>query len=235
MSEDDVKRVLAEAIAASREQVNTVKIAVGADHERIVRPYDEWILPMMDTRSVVTREHMHNHVSNTRHNSVDAATAIGSYEQHQQIVRMFENALQFSFDTGPGSNFPHTHRMNPTPLVDAVITAVVHVLTAAVRPGASSEFQLLLRNIIQGVIAQNRHRYTQGLLTGPFAERAHAVIKIEGPSGERIFLRFNPTQDISALDLYRCQQLLDGYVPIKERLSFLVDQDLLKYFEQHGA
>ncbi len=99
----------------------------------------------------------------------------------------------------------------------------------------------VMTDVARSVVMQYRQNYGVELIHDPnkevavpFSERCHPFITVSY-SGKSITLEFKPTKDITAYQMYRVSQLMDGYVPIQERMRFILDEELQDYFHEKVA
>lgn len=151
---------------------------------------------------------------------------------YQHLLSLLEQAF------APMMNSAHAHSVNKKPLLDAIITAIYAGIDRIVSGRIPNPVYSGLRTGIEDLVAANRQRFTHGIMAKkadrnvPFGDRAQAVVEVTDPSGKLMQLYFTPDPTITAFELYRCQQLLDEYVPRDQRLAFIFDYDLAKHFTE---
>jgi len=165
---------------------------------------------------------------------IDPKRVIGDDIYHE-ILNAMHQATHRTEWMLPGTNTQQV-RVDTSKLLDAIIVLVAHIMETAISPNHHSFFKQSITDLIHDAIAARRRKYLHVAVDSPIEVPVHApILEVLGPDKVRIRLVFTPEETITALELHRCTEMLDGYIPLKMRLRALVEHDLLKHFTEASA
>jgi hypothetical protein len=136
------------------------------------------------------------------------------------------NNVETNTTIPPGIGIGHTHSISGSTLATRIRGALLSLLRSNT---FANTVQSYIATAMRGV-RQNYAISTERLVHRHWEQRAVETIEVVY-AGKRCVLRFRPQPDITAYEMYRCNQVRDRYVPYEEVARFIVDNNILRHFE----